>query len=1011
VADTTQTLQAALEQAALVGSFVPARLLRSVTPQPDAQVFAALGEHCQEVPVDSRIEWTLKPDRRRQVLLALKEEGRLAEVAGRVAPADADAFGRFLSGAVSGTKWDTVGLSRPELGAMHTAMQFARTVLDTAETADTVQRQLARRDADDALALVLPTRLVGRDAELQRLVAFVSNTSPDPSGQPMFVTGFGGCGKSALLAEFTRVMRGPGWNGLPVITLDFDRPSIGSADGIEMILEFSRQLGLHRVDLSSALANFRRAAAELLQYDSDRKSGSFEANASMESRVWSVWYEMLGGILPIEEPVVVILDTFEEVSVRGEEDAAYVLRWLDNLRFEGRVANLRAIVSGRAVAQAEREDAESRHLALDDLDPAASRDMLKLLAQRLQRDLSDELCGRIVRRVGGNALMLRIVSDFLAQEGESAVEDLLQADASPPHGNVLTQAYLYGRILKRIRTDDKDIVKIAHPGLALRRVTADLIQEVLAPTCGLGPISQERAQELFLKLTRQVWLVEPTLNSQVVRHRRHVRTQMMRALSAAENGPMRTVHEAALNFYRDGHERFADRDEARLEACYHSLFTDAPEAPPPGDIKSFVAGLEREIECIPLPGRAVLKLAASMTLSREESASLSQAQKRNYTQQRVSKQLARGHVEEAATSLAEMAPEASGDIALPGFVVQARDLPSEFATKYALGDLRGAADLAGPLLEHYLHGLANGERQEPSRQDFTEKPIWHAAIVLPQEQHSGVAARCAEVFQQLAQGRGRPHFLDWEFNAPSLDLIAALLGQSQLANSAYFPFDYIERTSQLRGFLLLAAPGTSVSCRASLLPYLSRPFLALAGSRVRGHTLQVDGMSQMAVATLSKLKLTRAFGIVAGAERMTSRATVRTRRGVAMQPWEIDLLVGLSPEFHAPLRGLLRQVPQGVLESFVSQCESFPVWPSAMRIGPFRSRLEKDRGRAEADLIATADCLGGLLPFAEYCAAHAADPTPFHEYLAAARRYHAALRRRHVFSSIPQKGNRHADPT
>ena len=85
---------------------------------------------------------------------------------------------------------------------------------------------------------------------------------------------------------------------------------------------------------------------------------------------------------------------------------------------------------------------------------------------------------------GGNPLVLKLIHRFVTTNDSDEVEQLLadgeKARRDAPSGEVGLR-FVYERILNRIK---KPRVKaLAYPGVVLRRVTPELILEVLAPTC------------------------------------------------------------------------------------------------------------------------------------------------------------------------------------------------------------------------------------------------------------------------------------------------------------------------------------------------------------------------------------------------------------------------------------------------------------------------------------------------------------------------------------------------
>ena len=121
---------------------------------------------------------------------------------------------------------------------------------------------------------------------------------------------------------------------------------------------------------------------------------------------------------------------------------------------------------------------------------------------------------------------------------------------------------LYRRVLDHI--DDDDVRALAIPGLALRRITAEVIQEVLAPACHLGPVSHDRADELFGKLRRETSLV--TGDGDVLLHRADVRQEILPLLASEDPDGVASIHRYAVRFYGE-----RDTVANRTEELYHRL--------------------------------------------------------------------------------------------------------------------------------------------------------------------------------------------------------------------------------------------------------------------------------------------------------------------------------------------------------------------------------------------------------------------------------------------------------
>ncbi|HJQ39517.1 MAG TPA: effector-associated domain EAD1-containing protein, partial [Thermoanaerobaculia bacterium] len=230
----------------------------------------------------------------------------------------------------------------------------------------------------------------------------------------------------------------------------------------------------------------------------------------------------------------------------------------------------------------------AKTVALKDFDEETSVQFLAKLGI-----VQTELAATIRRHVGGNPLTLRLAATvFRTEGGDPSLFKLAAADRE----NI--QGQLFARILRHVH--DEDVRKIAHPGLVLRRVTPEIIREVLAGPCELDVPDEKRARELFEQLAREVALVSAA-EPGVVEHRSDVRRLMLRSLHETEPVKVVAIHRAAVDYYH----RFDD-SLARAEEIYHLLWLQerdqakeryAPEAKP------FLLGAMEELA---LPEQAFL---------------------------------------------------------------------------------------------------------------------------------------------------------------------------------------------------------------------------------------------------------------------------------------------------------------------------------------------------------------------------------------------------------------------
>jgi hypothetical protein len=205
----------------------------------------------------------------------------------------------------------------------------------------------------------------------------------------------------------------------------------------------------------------------------------------------------------------------------------------------------------------------------------------------------------------GNPLSLRLAAEVMRREASRATQIIeeLDDDLRKLVGDAIVQGRLYERVLGHIH--DKRVAALAHPGLALRVITAELIREVLAVPCGLGVIDLPTSVELFGKLADEVALVtqgasavELVLRPEL---RRIVRADL--ANDAALAVQRQQIHAAAVVYY-SSRQLLTDR----AEEIYHRLSLD--EDPQSVDTR-WISGLEQFLRDAvgELPPRANVYLA------------------------------------------------------------------------------------------------------------------------------------------------------------------------------------------------------------------------------------------------------------------------------------------------------------------------------------------------------------------------------------------------------------------
>lgn len=448
-------------------------------------------------------------------------------------------------------------------------------------------------------------KFVGRDRELDELRELVG-LSPAPLGsmlrrflhwqnpfqtgvgsRPIYVHGPGGVGKTALIARFLLdYFDTPKAAKFPFIYLPFDDIALDPVEPVTLIASSLRQLeaqSFTRNNLASdGIKRELQVSDELLRRYLSRRDylGRRASNVSSRSdrlgmindderellKQFTIVLKLVSRICgdeaksKTEAPVVMILDTFEEVDYRPHNDLRRLEEFLKTLI--GEVPQLRLVIAGRSPPEKVWQGRLPLHpLPVSDME---RKDAI-LMLQRL--GVSDRrLAESAVGQLGSNPLTLRLAARVLTDQDAGARD--IKSVRTRNYGlfrvsEEVIRGQLYHRILAHIH--DPDVRMLAHPGMVLRRVTPDLIREVLAPVCGLTKLGNGRVDELFHELAREHSLVrfDP---SGALTYREEIRRPMLALLAADKPAQSEQLHRRAFDYYR-AHTDLV----SRAEAIYHGL--------------------------------------------------------------------------------------------------------------------------------------------------------------------------------------------------------------------------------------------------------------------------------------------------------------------------------------------------------------------------------------------------------------------------------------------------------
>lgn len=593
-----------------------AAVRESFRPHELAEHFRALGDDAEVLPGTlGERHWTLKDDVRRATLERLVLTGELPGLLARTtstSPTQA-----LLEGYLRGDVPPIETMDAPHLAA---AVRVTRW-LDGIKGFDvpppaTVQRELRRRALMEPFGRLAGANFQGRRRELALLSDFVGTLPVGsafrwlqrssrrlfsmPPSAPLFLHGPGGTGKSSLIARFI-LDHTEARSAVPFAYLDLDRPTLSFRAPADLLAEAAAQIALQDPD------------PDHWNEFHDRRSDAARAGRSREALAAGLLTSFFTHVtqttarisldlqVDSSRPLLLVFDTFEEAQYRGARELRAARRFLQTLTQGDHAA--RVILSGRAPEPS----LAATQVPVGPLDPDAAAALLRRLGVRAE-DAPD-----IFEMVGGNPLSLKLAAEVVtADAGTSGLETLQTRRyllfRAPEQ---LIQGQLYRRILDHLHDDD--VRKLAHPGLVMRWITADIIQQVLAAPCRVPVASPKRAAELYTELERETSLVQADHQEGVLRHRPEVRQVMLKLLQQDRPGEVHEIHVRAADYFR------GDPGPAgKAERLYHLLMLDSPPSILEGAWEEAHAPyLVGAIDELPLRARSWLLARLGWTASHE----------------------------------------------------------------------------------------------------------------------------------------------------------------------------------------------------------------------------------------------------------------------------------------------------------------------------------------------------------------------------------------------------------
>ncbi|WP_144021449.1 hypothetical protein [Caballeronia sordidicola] len=581
------------------------------------------------VPQEDGRHWLLSPPRRLRTLLKMGKRAlnTLDEVAREVT----DPLGRAMSALIREEAAPASTMSIEDLRSFSAAGEWLRDWSALArDRLDQWRGELQRRELLEPLRSIAED-FVGREKDVTKLRSFVGIAPPETRFEgwsrwargllesrkpPLMIHGIGGIGKSTLMAQFILTHAAvASERGFPFAYLDFDRAALDPSNPASLLSEVLEQVSSQFPPMAAG----RRAWTRQLQ--SERRRNRVEqlsrssassmvdyatdsAGSESVARLFASWMHDAG---LSDRPFLLVLDTFEEVQIRGAAAVDSVFDWIEAMSV---LPQLRVVIAGRAPVEG--------HAITDH--PLGNFDRPAALAFLRSAGVEADLRKTIFDIVGGNPLSLRLSVQLVRQ---NAFETVRAEDLKSWFGRkdgTYIQGYLYTRLLHHI--NDSRIEKLAHPGLVLRRITPEIIGQVLLPMLVQAGVEELRGQapdDLYRALKAEVSLVAEEDGALV--HRKDVRVVMLQLQRQDDPNMFEALNRVAADYY--GSHDPASR-VSRRERAYHLLMLD--EFPPAqvlsrldhGDLLSLASALDE----LPEQPRNIVRAALGQSLTSGQQALL-----------------------------------------------------------------------------------------------------------------------------------------------------------------------------------------------------------------------------------------------------------------------------------------------------------------------------------------------------------------------------------------------------
>ena len=387
---------------------------------------------------------------------------------------------------------------------------------------------------------------------------------------PLFIHGPGGSGKSTLIAKFILQHATVEQSSrFPYAYLDFDRAGLLAEEPITLLFDIMRQLAIQFPAVNERYLTLADEwSSRLSQQVSE--SGKQDSSAPIDLKSLqlpnrelfiSEFAEFVKSLQAKDQPLLLVLDTFEEIQFRSTAYTDLILNFLEELQKQ--VPRLRTVLSGR-------DDIQPKNYSVQPV-PIENFDTDAAVSYLAGRGLTDSRVAQVIfEQVGGSPLVLRLAADVA--KIEKVDEKGIDLGWLTYFHKKSIPAVLYKRILSHVYNER--VEKLAYPGLVLRVITPNVLQEVLGPACEVSIASLDDAKGLvkLMKARLSTILVPATGEYEVLIHRPDMRSILLSDLkTTAEKSPetakkLTNIHNRAIDYYSKSPD-----PAHRAEEIYHRL--------------------------------------------------------------------------------------------------------------------------------------------------------------------------------------------------------------------------------------------------------------------------------------------------------------------------------------------------------------------------------------------------------------------------------------------------------